>query len=267
MQKSSLLIVCAALLAVNVALVDGKRSFSIGRSRKKAPNINVRRKGTIPDVKPPVASGPGSSGFDAPPSYASVARGNPPSYAEATRGANYPRQTYSSNVGNFPHRESNSPATYGLGSPNQGLFTGPHTAGSGGMMGTGDYGRNYGYGSSSPFGVGHVLTGLTLWNLGRSFNSHGHTQHVYIERNRDQEMGGVVSPPHNTDIVVEHPLLTTISPRSEEIPPFVVPSSETSATHQPNVEYITEHPSLLIYAINTIPIRTEVVMADKTSFV
>lgn len=279
MKKNSLFVVCAAILIVNVILVEGKRSFSIGRSRKKAPNINVRRKGAVPDVKPPVASGPDysaasvarpSSGFDAPPSYASVARGNPPSYAEATRGANYPRQTYSSNGGNFQSRGSNSASAYGLGSPqspNHGLYSGPQTAGGGGMMG-GYYGGGYGYGSSSPFGIGNVLTGLAVWNLARGFNSHhGRTEHIYIEHKRDQSKDEAISPAQEAHPEISDgspTLLTTIVPRLEPISPLL--STSDATTPQPHVEYTTDHPSLWIYAINTVPIRTEVVVANKSSF-
>lgn len=280
MQKRSLFIVCAAcMLAMHVIVVEGKRSFSIGRSRKKPANINVRRKGAVPDGKPPVASPPEysapggprqSSGFDAPPSYASVARGNPPSYADATRGANYPRQQYSSHVGHSPQYGANSPSSYGLGSAqstNPGLYSGHQMAG-GGMMG--GYG-GYGYGSSSPFSFGNVLTGLAVWNLARGFGSHGRTEHIYVQRQQDQSSPASVAPANPTDEVLpqipQKPLLlTTIAPITHDIL-AIDDVAPVSSTLQPNVEYTTDHPSLWIYAVNAVPIRTEVVVADRSSFV
>lgn len=256
MQKTSLFIVFGTLLALNGILIDGKRTFSIGRSRKKSPNLNVRRKGAVPDVVKPPADHPGagrpSGGHDAPPSYASVVRSNPPSYAEATRGANFPGQTYGPGGGNYPMGSSQLPS--------QGVYQVP------GNTNYGGYGGGFGYGTS-PFGLGNVMTGVAIYSLARNLNPHRNTEHIYIEKNSNPE----VSPPHPNPEEVHHPtpfLLTTITPPYQEIPPYQSPPADEHAStqHPVIIENTTDHPSLWIYAINTIPIRSEVVVADKSSF-
>lgn len=261
MQKSTFFIVCAVLLAGNVFLVEGKRSFSIGRSRKKAANINVRRKGAVPDVKSPISTVPyygttntgrSSSIYDRP--YP-VISGNP-SYADITGRVSYPiRRAY----GSYVPLGSNSYLHGSHQTPNQGLYAGPQTMGSYGL--TGGYGGRFGYG---PYGFGNVFTGLAFLHLARGFNLHGRNERLdKLEQSSGAVNASSPSLDEAHDHVPESPQLTTIVPHSDDI----APSSHDSSTPSPHhVEDTTDHPSLWIYAINTVPIRSEVIVANKSSF-
>lgn len=280
MEIKWLINTCVALLVITAVIqVDGKRTLSLGRSRKKPANINVRRSNSgVQSAKPNTGaqfdySGQGvpykpASKFDAPPPYSSVARGNPPSYAEATGGANYPRQTYSAPIGHSPPYGSYSGMGSAQNSPQQGLYAGA-PAMAGGGIGPSGYGSGYGHGSSSsPFSFGNVLAGLAVWNLARGFNSHGRTEHVYIHR--DQDSTAAQSP----DVTIPTNAATMQATSTEE--PFqdaaghqlpqIDMEEENRRWHSSVVEQTTDHPSLWIYAINTKPIRTEVLVADRSSY-
>lgn len=270
-------------VCVNV-VVDAKRSYSIGRSRKKSANINVRRKGAIPDAPRPVAPdtpsgvhtvGASSSGAMGPPppypgmGHHSVApHGAPPVYSPSGY-ANPPsyQQAVGTHIGKIPPRGS-SGLTYqdstsfrGLGQGHNAFGAPSQTAGlynahgGGGFSGPGVYGSGYGYGggSSNPFSFGNILAGLAVWNLARGFNSHGrHEQHVYMHDNRQRDAVSVAE-------AVDSSESSTIVP-SEETLPFADDEKQTEIvdvlpTTEPSEMdpyfYATIHPSLLIYAQNT----------------
>lgn len=215
----------AILLIASVCLVESKRGFSIGRSRKKVSNPNVRRKtqgetnvqpsaqdhsstnqrpiGWNTDSKPaqPVGPPPAYPGLGhnsapshgAPPAY-SPSHVNPPSYSAAT-GNSY------SNIGKIPPRGTPNQGfpdgtsfhgigyghnAYGGPSHTSGLYTN-NGMGNGGFSGLGTYGSGYSYGGqgSSPFSFGNILTGLAVWNIARGFNSYNRPQHVFIHDNRE----------------------------------------------------------------------------------
>lgn len=279
----------AIILIASSCLVESKRGFSIGRSRKKASNPNVRRKpdanvqpsapehsstnqrpvGWNVDNKPaqPVGPPPAYPGLGhnsapphgAPPAY-SPSHINPPGYSAAS-GNSY------SNIGRIPPRGSSqqgfpdATSFHGIGYGHN-AYGGPsHTSGlyanngmgQGGFSGLGTYGSGFGYGGhqSSPFSFGNILTGLAVWNVARGFNSYNRPQHVYIHENREVNNQKPIEP-SITD--VSNPTQVP-----EQIHESVVSTSEcetcsetsVSSTEQPIellTDYVTYHPSLLIYA-------------------
>lgn len=269
----------AILLIASVTLIESKRGFSIGRSRKKISNPNVRRNNhqqSVPEHTPtnqkpigwnvdnkpaqsPVGPPPPYPGLGhnaapphgAPPAY-SANFGNPPSYSAAT-GNSY------SNIGRIPPRGAPQSGAYpdatsfhGIGNGHH-AYGGPsHTSGLyanngmglGGYSGLGTYGSSYSHGSN-PFSFGNILTGLALWNVARGFNSYNRPQHIYIHNNREVnnekpiEPSGEFTSSAPQDAVGPLDECTTCS----EVP--AVPT-ETPVDEQSN--FVTYHPSLMTYA-------------------
>lgn len=271
MRKCNWVVSGILLLVACSCVCEAKRSFSIGRSRKKTGNINVRRKGGVPETPrpaqtpdvpvgghpagpPPAYPGMGHHAVapnGAPPPY-SMNAAQPPSYSSAVgANANYPRQTYhqDSHIGKIPPRGSYSPqqphmTTFqGLG-PNP-YGSPPHTAGlynsnagAYGAMGAGGYGAGYGYGqrSSSPFSFGNILTGLAVWNVARGFNSYNRPQHIYIDnREKTNEGPENIASPSN-------PSIDNVSTMLPQLFPAI--TSGTSDEVTDDVQYVTEIPSI-----------------------
>ncbi len=272
------------LLIASFTLIESKRGFSIGRSRKKISNPNVRRNNNqqpIPDshapsnqkpigwnvdnnkpVQSPVGPPPAYPGMGhnsvpshgAPPAYSPHV--NPPSYSAAT-GNSY------SNIGRIPPRGSpqssgfpDSTSFHGIGYGHN-AYGGPsHTSGlyanngmgMGGYSGLGTYGSGFGHGSSgsNPFSFGNILTGLAVWNVARGFNSYSRPQHVYIHDNRQT----------NNEKPLEPSASDISNPTEQEIVvPVVAPSDCETCTEIPAAStvdeaenFVTYHPSLLTYA-------------------
>lgn len=277
----------AVLLIASLCLVESKRGFSIGRSRKKLSNPNVRRttqhQPSAPEHSPtnqkpigwnvdnkPVGPPPAYPGLGhnsapahgAPPAY-SPSHVNPPSYSAAT-GNSY------SNIGRIPPRGApqsggypDSTSFHGIGYGHN-AYGGPSHAsglyanngmGMGGFSGVGTYGSGFGYGGghgSSPFSFGNILTGLALMNMARGFNSYNRPQHVYVHDNREVHNG---KPPEPSSGDVSNPPQTA----EDIVGPVVSPSEcvtcseiSTSSTESPADEqtnFVTYHPSLMTYAI------------------
>lgn len=268
----------AILLIASLCLVESKRGFSIGRSRKKVSNPNVRRKtqdvqpsapdhsstnqrpiGWNTDNKPaqPVGPPPAYPGLGhnsapshgAPPAY-SPSHVNPPSYSAAT-GNSY------SNIGKIPPRGTpyqgypDSTSFHGIGhghnayggpSHTSGLYTN-NGMGNGGFSGLGTYGSGYGYGgqASSPFSFGNILTGLAVWNIARGFNSYNRPQHVYIHDNRGVNNQQLLQPSgdvSNQTKISEQILEPVVSGEC-----LTCSETSVSSTEQPNELPSTELPS------------------------
>lgn len=259
----------AILLIASLCLVESKRGFSIGRSRKKVSNPNVRRKAqgetahappSAPDHSPtnqkpigwnvdnkPVGPPPAYPGLGhnaapahgAPPAY-SASHVNPPSYSAAT-GNSY------SNIGRIPPRGApqsggypDSTSFHGIGYGHN-AYGGPSHAsglyanngmGMGGYSGVGTYGSGFGYGGghgSSPFSFGNILTGLALMNMARGFNSYHRPQEIHIHH--DNREVNHAKPPEPNASDVANPIQIT----DEIVGPVVSPSecvtcSESSAS-------------------------------------
>lgn len=274
----SILIVLYACASSVLVMVDAKRSYSIGRSRKKSANINVRRKGAIPDAPRPAVPdtaqigaaphpiGVSGAAMGSLPAYSGIGHhsvaappyGNPPSYQQAMAGR-LP-------MGNSPARGSSglsyqdSTSFRGLGQGHNSFGAPSQTAGlynahgGGGFSGPGVYGSGYGYGaggSSSPFSFGNIVAGLAVWNLARGLGGRHHEQHVYIHKSHElneAELG--------VDSIIDS-ISSTMMPSSAEI---IADENDDqtdgpieSVTDEPQMDphfYATIHPSLLIYAQN-----------------
>lgn len=287
MKHQNWFICVIAIVIVYSDLVASKRSFSIGRSRSKSAKINVRRKGATPDAPRPAAPvgpevpahqpHPNPIGWNAnnhnsplggaPPAYPGLGHmpaaahgapppyssglGNPPSYASVMG-------SQSQHISKIPARGSPGysdrtvfhgvgygPNVHGTPSHTSGLY---NNHGMGGFSGVGTYGSNYGYGNRSPFSFGNILTGLALWNVARSFNSHNRPQHIYIHNNSTN------TAVENANITAESaglPIVSTTTMAS--VTDFQsIPENPPSSTPVPSeYEYTTIHPSLLIYAIGS----------------
>lgn len=258
------------LLIVSASLIESKRGFSIGRSRKKVVNPNIRRNGhqqPVPDhvpkatksvatnqAQPPVGPPPAYPGLGhnaappngAPPAYSSN-QGMPPSYSASAN-------SYS-NIGRIPPRGSpqsgfpDGTSFHGIGYGHHSYGGPSHTSGlyanngmgMGGYSGVGTYGSSYGHGSS-PFSFGNILTGLALWNVARGFNSYHRPQHVYIHDNR--EVGNQKPVEGSGDVSYS----TQVT--EQAVGPVVGPSevSPTDSTVNEEMDFVTYHPSLLTYA-------------------
>lgn len=266
------------LLIASASLIESKRGFSIGRSRKKAANPNVRRNNnqqSVPEPAPknqkPVATNidnkPAQSPVGPPPAYPGLGHNSapsngappaysphqamPPSYSAAT-GNSY------SNIGRIPpggapqshypdatsfHGIGYGHNAYGGPSHVSGLYAN-NGVGMGGYSGVGTYGSSFGHGSS-PFSFGNILTGLALWNVARGFNSYNRPQHVHIHEHREVvnnqnpvEASGDISTP-----VPEQP----VGPVIESSEPSVS-SAPTESLVNEEMNFVTYHPSLLTYA-------------------
>lgn len=275
----------AILLIASLCLVESKRGFSIGRSRKKISNPNVRRtthpQPSAPEQSPtnqkpigwnvdnkPVGPPPAYPGLGhnsapahgAPPAY-SAGHVNPPSYSAAT-GNSY------SNIGRIPPRGApqsgypDSTSFHGIGYGHN-AYGGPSHAsglyanngmGMGGYSGVGTYGSGFGYGGgggSSPFSFGNILTGLALMNMARGFNSYNRPQHVYIHDNRGVNNEKPPEPSSsdvaNTSQIGEEIVGPVVSP-SECVTCSDISASSTESPADVQTNFVTYHPSLMTYA-------------------
>lgn len=278
----------AILLIANLCLVESKRGFSIGRSRKKVSNPNVRRKtlGETPvhpsapehsptNQKPigwnvdnkaaqsPVGPPPAYPGLGhnsapphgAPPAY-SPSHVNPPSYSAAT-GNSY------SNIGRIPPRGSPQSGPYPDATSFHGIgyghnaYGGPsHTSGlyanngmgMGGYSGLGTYGSGYGHGGSSPFSFGNILTGLAVWNIARGFNSYNRPQHVYIHDNREVNNQKPIEPTSDVTPQITGEVVGPVVSPNDCVTCSELPAPSTESPVDAQENYVTYHPSLLTYA-------------------
>lgn len=298
MRQSSLGAIVLLLIVCGSCLAEAKRSYSIGRSRKKsASNINVRRKGAVPETRPvpaapdaphsavgPPPAYPGmghnpAAPYGAPPAY-SQGYAAPPSYAAAVAG--------SSNIGRIPPRGAvaqqsgmgyhDSTSFRGLGQGHN-AFGAPSQAaglynahGGGGFSGPGVYGSNYGYGQrgASPFSFGNILTGLAVWNIARGFNSYNRPQHIYID-NREKTTAGAAPEAVPVDdgsaVVVDEQLGSTWQPEATSSEEDTSEMSGTESTLLDPYFYATIHPSLLIYARHVDSQYTRTTLSEPSSAV
>lgn len=288
MHSNWIVFALLVIVCCNLSVVELKRSFGIGRSRPKVSNPNIRRRGhSVADAprvapQPKAASAPaaGQAPAGPPPAYSAnpnMAKTNPhelpPSYSSATGvgnspnsfpNANYPRQTYTgAGTNNMYHQQP--PPSYG--NQNMGHMPynnypsgGGYSSGYGnGMMGMGmgngmmGMGNSYGQRSSSPFGVGNILTGLAVWQLARGFGGSNHNTHIYhhYDNNQPQQTYGGGGQPQVaiptsagqlTPVSVEN--ITVSEPSNHSNPPEVVTAIPELDARFP---YSTIHPSLFPY--------------------
>lgn len=255
-----LLIICC-----NLSVVELKRSFGIGRSRPKASNPSVRRRGhnvaepQRPAPQPKTASAPAGP----PPAYTPHGNANapksnvnepPPSYAQATNSfsnANYPRQSYAgvnSGTNNMYHPQA--PPSYGGSNFGHSPYHNAGPYGGGGMPMAGGFspgygggmpmGGGFGYGpsyqrSSSPMSglTGNLLTGLAVWQLTRAFsggNNHNtHIYHHYDNNNQPSSMyaGGVQPQQSYAGGAQTQAVIPVVPATPDQTPAVVVPNTTT----------------------------------------
>lgn len=265
------------LLIASASFIESKRGFSIGRSRKKVSNQNVRRNGhqqsppeVVPKSQKPVASNvdnkPAQSPVGPPPPYPGLGHnsappnGAPPAYSpNQAMPPSYSAANSYSNIQRIPppggvmHSHSHFPdgtTFHGIGYGHN-AYGGPsHTSGlyanngmgMGGYSGVGTYGSGFGHGSNT-FSFGNILTGLALWNVARGFNSYHRPQHVHIHNHGD--VVNNQNPLETSGVVSSQVSEQPIGPVIESTEPSVLPT-ESSGNEEMN--FVTLHPSLLMYA-------------------
>lgn len=297
-----LLLVCCNLSVVELKRSFG---IGRSRPKVSNPNIRRRghNVGEAPRVAPQPKAPSAPAG--PPPAYsagANVPKTNPhelpPSYSQATAlgnspnsfsNANYPRQTYTGVNGNSAtnnmHHAQPPPSygntnfghtPYGAGPYNSmpvgGGFSPGMGYGNGGGFspgfgyGNGMMGGSYGHRSSSPFGVGNILTGLAVWQLARGFGGSNHNTHIYhhYDNNQPQQTsaGGVQPQQTYASGIQTQAVIPAAVDQSASVAvqnaAVLEPSTQSNQTNQSEVvtaipeldaqfPFSTIHPSLFPY--------------------
>jgi hypothetical protein len=225
-----------------------------------APNAGAKpigwTDGQSPMGPPPAYPGMGHNsvpGNGAPPAYSPGSFGSPPSYSALLNRDSHigkiPPRGQPSHYGSSDHTSfvglgngHGGPSYTGINGPHVGGYSGVNSGVGGVGMTSGGYGNGYGYGQSSPFSFGNMLTGLALWQVARGFNSYPRerTVHVYDHRNETTS-----EPQPNVDTPLAAPYEPT-APQQDPYAPFnPVPYNSdpfNPAPHNPEDPYNQQYP-------------------------